>query len=132
MYKLDKYRVTIDVRLEPGFYKFYSESAAGKTYLASLLTNYGLMGEPVLSYSYVDFLRGLKLSDLLHTGLKIVLLDRLDMYFSKLSELEVNSIISIVDSTVILGDLKGVERSTNLPGKLCNLTRESTGLIKIG
>ena len=38
MYYLDKYSVTIDIKLEPGIYVFDNQSATGKTRLAKLLS----------------------------------------------------------------------------------------------
>ena len=133
MYKLDKYRVTIDVRLEPGFYVFRPDSAQGKSYLAGLLNSYREYGEPVLGYTYSDFVKGIRLKDLITKDLKLIVLDRLDMYYlSTLSE-DTEAIKSVLSNTIVLADIKGKKTSYSWPAvRNCVIYHESPGLVQVG
>lgn len=103
MYYLDKYSVTIDIKLEPGIYVFDNQSATGKTRLAKLLSEYQAYKEPVVSYTYNDKLKGISLTDYLKGNeYKVILLDRYDLYNGDYAE----TIMQYSNEAVILIDCK--------------------------
>lgn len=103
MYYLDKYSVTIDIKLEPGIYVFDNQSATGKTRLAKLLSEYHAYKEPVVSYTYNDKLKGISLADYLKDNEpKVILLDRYDLYNGDYAE----TIMEYSNESVILIDCK--------------------------
>ena len=103
MYSLDKYNVAINIDLEPGVYVFDNQSATGKTRLAKLLSEYQAYGEPVVSYTYNDKLRGISLMDFLKdNNYKVILLDRYDLYNGDYAE----TIIKYSKDAVVLIDCK--------------------------
>ena len=103
MYNLDKYNVAINIQLEPGIYVFDNQSATGKTRLAKLLSEYQAYGEPIVSYTYNDKLRGISLFDFVKDKrYKLIMLDRYDLYNGDYAE----TIIKLSEDTIILIDCK--------------------------
>lgn len=102
MFEVTKYYPNIRVELEPGIYRLNSDSGQGKTWLASVLAQYCSFGEPVNSYSYTDYKRGLSLDTILNKeDLKLLVIDRYDMLPPELSEL-----IDKVQDKIVLLDCK--------------------------
>lgn len=87
MFEITKYYPNIQVELEPGIYRLNPDSGQGKTWLAAVLAQYCSFGEPVNSYSYTDYKRGLSLDAVLNKdNLKLLVVDRYDMLPPELSE----------------------------------------------
>ena len=107
MYRLDKYRLKVEVKLSPGFYILQNESSSGKTYLAKALYEYMGYGEPVGSYTYANFLANEPLIPKLADELKLFIFDRFDMFYSKLSDDELSRMKEVSKFAVIIADLKG-------------------------
>lgn len=131
MYKLYKYKVKIEALLGPGFYIPQNESAVGKTYLANLLNRYATYGEPVGSYGYSEFVRKMRLEDALYEGIKLFVMDRLDMYYAKLSSGSIEKLNEMSKTAIIIADLKGeevIEGPSSLP---CRLEYIDSDFIKI-
>lgn len=103
MYSLDKYHLKVCVDLPNGLYRFTDTSATGKTYLAKTLNTYQGYGEPVGSYSYIDFRRGAGLVEYAK-GCKLFVVDRYDMYYGHMLE----ELKTLSKGCIILVDAKGV------------------------
>lgn len=85
MYKFLKGVPKIIINLPAGLFSFQRESAVGKTYLSKQLRELRGLGEPVDSFSVEDLRRGnlehaLSASDMSVWDLKVLLLDRYDLY----------------------------------------------------
>ena len=80
MLKIDSAQIKVDINLNNGIYHFDCESATGKTRLYYVLKDYQLLGEPVVAYSYEDYLNGVKLDDKINSNTKLILIDRYDMF----------------------------------------------------
>jgi len=121
MYKLDAYRTIIDVRLKNGAYLFSNSSGTGKTFLAKTLSKYATYGEPVASYTYGDDRYGRSLKELLISdALKLIVLDRYDMYYGECLE-EINR---KPRNNILLIDAKQYKLLQNLPTCSVHLTKE--------
>lgn len=71
----------IVINLPAGLYFFDFESATGKTYLYSLLSERMDAGDKVITYTYSDFVRGFSLLHLVKTkSCKLLMVDRFDMF----------------------------------------------------
>jgi hypothetical protein len=104
VFKLNKYDVTIDVKLNNGVYIFNHKSATGKTRLAKLLDKYRTYGEPVASYTYSDVQLNKPIKSILKPGkFKLIVLDRYDMY----EGLGIGLIDECAKDAIILVDCKG-------------------------
>lgn len=117
MYRLNKYNVAINIELEPGIYVFDNQSATGKTRLAKLLSEYQAYGEPVVSYTYNDKLKGLSLGDFIKDKkYKVILLDRYDLYNGDYSE----DIKKHAKESIVLIDCKSEVKNIN-DDEWCNI-----------
>lgn len=132
MYELNDYRVNIRVNLVPGFYGLQENSATGKTYLAHLLKNYRTSGAPVGSYNYSDFVSGVKIGSVLNRDLKLFMLDRLDMYYLKFSKEDIEVLKGVLDTTIVIADLKGRDSVTWPVISAARINFVNQGLIKVG
>jgi len=94
-----EYNIKVNVDLDNGLFVFDNESATGKTRLAKLLRSYRTYGEPVVSYTYDDFMLGLDLVSLLKPSVRLVIVDRYDLYngyaLLELAEFSKRSIVVI-------------------------------------
>ena len=80
MFKISKYYPNILVDLEPGIYCLDTNSGQGKTWLATVLSQYSSYDEPVNSYSYVDYKRRFDIAAVLNNpNLQLLMIDRYDM-----------------------------------------------------
>jgi hypothetical protein len=81
-YRYDKGSTKVNIDLDAGLYCFEMESATGKTRLYKRLKELQIQGEPVVSYSYNDYMYGVDLKELLgkHPEAKVVMVDRYDMF----------------------------------------------------
>lgn len=84
---------------KPGIYRLKKQSSTGKTYLCKTLKQCRMMNIPVDGYDYYDYFTGRSFASLLDKGLKLVMVDRFDMYNGKiepyLSELAKDCIVLI-------------------------------------
>lgn len=81
MYRTDKYNTELVFNMENGLYIFDNQSATGKTRLCKVIRDYQKYGEPLASYTYDDYLLGMKIEDVLvPKKYKVIMLDRYDMY----------------------------------------------------
>lgn len=98
-------RPKVRINLAPGLYVFDPLSATGKTYLASILTKLTNLREPVVAYTYDDYLKGVD-PELRLAGRpwKVILLDRFDMYSDDPRVLE--AIQQIDAEAIVLVDAK--------------------------
>lgn len=72
-------RIVID--LSPGLYVFRFESGSGKTYLHNKLALRTAAGEPVLTYTYNDYLRGFSLLQMVQSRpFDLLMVVRFDMF----------------------------------------------------
>lgn len=103
MYSIDKYNVKIKINLESGIYVFDNESATGKTRLAKMLAEYQAYGEPVISYTYNDYLKGISLNNMIkNKKYEVIMLDRYDLYNGEYSDI----IREFSKDTIVLMDCK--------------------------
>ena len=81
-YRYDKGSTKVNIDLDAGLYCFEMESATGKTRLYKRLKELQIQGEPVVSYSYNDYMYGVDLVKLLemHPNAKVIMLDRYDIF----------------------------------------------------
>ena len=120
MLKIDKYNVKVDIQLDNGVYIFDNESALGKTRLAKLLEKYQAYGEPVVSYTYNDKLRGIDIATVLQPKrFKVILLDRYDMYEGDGAEL----ILKCAEDSIVLIDCKN-DFSVTAEDEWCTINME--------
>lgn len=82
LFKVDNRRVKIFIYGKElrGIKKFRAISSTGKTRLYNICVNYSIDKLPVAGYSYIDYQRGIKLSDYLNKGIKLLIIDRYDMF----------------------------------------------------
>ena len=87
-----------------GLYQLGDESGTGKTRLCNLLIDYGTMGLPVTGYSYRDYVRGQRLHEYRNKGLKMIVIDRYDMYNGEME----SDIIELSKECIVLIDCKAI------------------------
>lgn len=81
MFKLDKYRVKIDIQLDKGLYVFDSEAATGKTRLTKAIKRYMCYDAGVCAYTYNDKQCGIPIENVLvPKKYELIVVDRYDMY----------------------------------------------------
>lgn len=106
MYNVDRFITKVKVNLDNGLYRFYCESATGKSYLCKLLKQYREAREYVAAYSYQDKVAGLPIESVFYEGVKLVMFDRCDLYDA--------DIIDVVQKhykdTIILLDIKNLNK----------------------
>lgn len=93
---------------KPGIYRLKEMSATGKTYLCKSLKMLRTIGYPVNGYDYYDFLEEKPIEKFIRDKVKLVVIDRYDMYNGKLKaylpELAKNCVVLIdCKSTPIVG-----------------------------
>ena len=94
-----------------GIYQLGDESGTGKTRLCNLLIDYRTIGKPVVGYSYRDYIRKQQLSDYINDGLKMIVIDRYDMYNGEM----VADIIKLSEECIVLIDCKSIPK---IPARL--------------
>ena len=103
MYKNDKFSKKINIDAENGVYVFTCESASGKTYLCKELKKLREAGEPVVSFTFSDYINGLNLKEQVEKiKPKVIMLDRYDMY----DKIFNNDIIEWGKNSIVLVDHK--------------------------
>ena len=79
MYELNKKPMAVHVKLQNGIYFPIIESAVGKTYLYTLLQEYG--GTEALAFTYQDSVLGVDVESVIRqNNPKLILFDRYDLY----------------------------------------------------
>ena len=116
----------IDIELNPGIYVFDNESATGKTFLYKMLT--GLHSHPevlCVTYDTVDLITDFE-GLLNKRQVKLVLLDRYDMYAGRFDDV----ILKYKDDIVFILDYKN-GYTLNKYAKICyiELTRDRLEVI---
>lgn len=109
MYTYNFGGIAINIDVKPGRYVFSGRSATGKTYLCHLLNLLLERGEPVVTYTYRDWL----LERPIPSGKKLLVLDRVDMYPEVLDKLTADT------ADIILADYK---QFTQGPFAMVNVT----------
>lgn len=73
---------TVSIDLIPGVYSIDPKSATGKTYLCETLKYLAVSGEPVIGYTYNDYILGIDADTFVgkRENLKIAMFDRYGMY----------------------------------------------------
>lgn len=94
-------RTKVKIDLDVGIYQFFSYSATGKTYLYNVLRDYQLYGSPVATITY-DPLNYTKLTDMIKSDTKLIMLDRYDMYYGEYADV----LERLADKCIILIDSK--------------------------
>jgi hypothetical protein len=110
----------IKISLENGFYIFEDEAALGKTHLANLLKKLGSFGEAVDAYSFSDYRLGVSLDKILEKDLKVLLIDRYDLY----EGFCIQSLTEKSKDCIVLVDLKYITRdftNVNLRKDRCTI-----------
>lgn len=103
MYKIDKYNVKLTFNLKNGVYTTSCESGTGKTWLCKVLKQYRSYGEPVASYTYLDYTMGVDIASVLNSEkFKVIMLDRYDMY----QGIGVELLKQIKDRAIVIVDTK--------------------------
>lgn len=102
MYTNNEYRTHVNIPLNNGIYIFDDETATGKTRLCKYLKKLRAYGEPVNSLTYNDILSGTTIESIFEPNIKLVMLDRYDMYNNRGHEI----IKKMKDSCIILIDCK--------------------------
>jgi hypothetical protein len=104
VFKLDNRDIKIVVYgdSDKGVYTFQEDSATGKTWLCETLKKYRGFGDLVDGYSYSDYIRGYRIKDLIGKGLKLVVLDRYDMYNGEMTD----EIVELSKECLVLIDCK--------------------------
>jgi tRNA A37 threonylcarbamoyladenosine biosynthesis protein TsaE len=108
MYTSKKVTPKIVINLKPGIYIFEGESGTGKSYLAKTLHRYRALKEPVDSFTYDDAVKTslesyLNGNDFSMNDLKVVMLDRYDLYTRKFN----STIEDLAKHCIVLIDCKG-------------------------
>lgn len=122
MYSIDKYRRKIRVQLPNGLYRFAHLSASGKSYLVKVLQIYRGYGEPVGTYTYLDYREGVDLMSRAR-GCKLFVVDRYDMYYGYALE----EMRALSEDCVVLVDFKGVGELKSL--STCGLVLLEEGFV---
>jgi hypothetical protein len=127
MYEFLKGSPKVIIDLPSGLFSFQRQSAAGKTYLASQLRMLRGLGEPVDSYTVEDLRRGgiyqaLTAADYTAWDLKVVLLDRYDLYTQKFDD----EIYRLSKTCTVLIDCKGRSYLTGVHD--CRIRRDASTL----
>lgn len=103
MFKIDKYRIDVEVNLENGVYIFDGYSSTGKTYLYKLAEKYRHYGEKIVGYTYNDFIDSVNIDKVLdNTKYKLAVLDRYDMYYGE----GIKAIQEFAKNGIVLVDTK--------------------------
>ena len=98
----------VEIALNKGLYLFTPLSATGKTRLAGLLQSLSDMGEPVVVYTYRDYLNKVDIaSRVCETRCSLLFLDRYDMYNG--DSAVVNTALQIAKTGIVLVDVKASE-----------------------
>lgn len=91
--------IKVKCTLPSGAYCLGMYSSTGKTYLVKTLEQYKMAGKDVNTYTYADYINGVKLPD---SG-RLVIFDRLDMYPNVVND----AVVKLVNSgAVVLLDCK--------------------------
>lgn len=107
MFKFNVSGIEISINLSPGIYIMNNKSAVGKTRLGLLLEKKFISGDATFYYSYNDYLKGVRLSDILaKREYSVVLIDRLDMFINDYNVF--NDIDKYKYNTIFLLDLKSI------------------------
>ena len=69
-----------------GVYQFRNVSSTGKSRLCKILKDYETTGRPVAGYDYYDFKHNVDLEAVKGNGIKLIVLDRYDMYNGELAD----------------------------------------------
>ena len=104
MFIIDRYRVKIQIKKEPGLYTFDPFSATGKSYLCRLCKQYHNYGESAAGYDYYDYLDGRPLPE----NVQLLVVDRYDLFQvldEKLILLAQEAIVLVDSKTAPLGDV---------------------------
>ena len=110
MWECKEYTIQIRIKLDNGFYFFDNESAIGKTYLAKLIEKYSGYGEPILAYSYKEFMQGIDLDKLLENEYKVIVIDRYDMFEGYC----LKALYDKSKNSIVLVDLKYITEKSSL------------------
>lgn len=98
------------VNLNPGVYSIDPKSATGKTYLCETLKSLAVSGEPVIGYTYNDYVLGIDADTFVgkRKNLKIAMFDRYGMYpvYNDLIKELGKNVIVLVDHKELV-DLRG-------------------------
>lgn len=127
MYEFLKGSPKVIVDLPAGLFSFQRQSAAGKTYLARQLRMLRGIEEPVDSYTVEDLRHGgisqaLTAADYTVWDLKVVLLDRYDLYVQKFDD----EIYRLSKTCTVLIDCKGRSYLTGVHD--CRIRRDAATL----
>ena len=97
----------VSINLLPGIYLMGNTSAVGKSRLGLLLEKAFLNGSSTYYYTYSDFVKGIKLKDILSKQkYDVVLIDRLDLYIQQYDVF--TEIVNFTEHTIFLLDLKNI------------------------
>jgi hypothetical protein len=87
--------------LKNGVYTI-NDKSLGKSWLCNSLKKLYSFGYPVIGYDYYDFVAKNQLSQHIDTGLKLIAIDRYDMYNGELAD----EIIKLSEKSIVLIDCK--------------------------
>ena len=108
MIDLKKPSIYIKVDADIGLYLFECEAATGKTRLYKELIKTDAVRSNIAAFSYNDYVRGFRLSEIVHEETKLVLIDRYDMFRSD----EIDSLLNeYAKSRTVLVDLKRYDKA---------------------
>ena len=102
MYEYTGRGFKVEINLEPGIYVLSNMTSTGKTLLCNLLKDFNAYGEPVNGYTYNDYLSKRHINIYAKQGIKVLMLDRYDMYNGVYKEI----IKSLANDTIVIVDCK--------------------------
>lgn len=107
MFEMSILGLQVSINLLPGIYLMGNTSAVGKSRLGLLLEKAFLNGSSTYYYTYSDFVKGIKLKDILSKQkYDVVLIDRLDLYIQQYDVF--TEIVNFTEHTIFLLDLKNI------------------------
>lgn len=107
MFEMSILGLQVSINLLPGIYLMGNTSAVGKSRLGLLLEKAFLNGSCTYYYTYSDFVKGLRLKDILsRQKYDVVLIDRLDLYIQQYDVF--TEIVNFTEHTIFLLDLKNI------------------------
>ncbi|MBQ2882548.1 MAG: hypothetical protein IJE43_02075 [Alphaproteobacteria bacterium] len=107
MFEMSILGLQVSINLLPGIYLMGNTSAVGKSRLGLLLEKAFLNGSSTYYYTYSDFVKGVKLKDILSKQkYDVVLIDRLDLYIQQYDVF--TEIVNFTEHTIFLLDLKNI------------------------
>lgn len=107
MFEMSILGLQVSINLLPGIYLMGNTSAVGKSRLGLLLEKAFLNGSSTYYYTYSDFVKGLRLKDILsRQKYDVVLIDRLDLYIQQYDIFA--EIVNFTEHTIFLLDLKNI------------------------